>query len=915
MFTAGLVAAGVVAGAGPLAVLSDSTATETTPTDPGTTSSDTSTTTDTTSTDTSTTDTTSTDTTATTESTSTAAETTTPAPSGPPTIASDKDDYAPGELVRLSGTNWQAGEHVHLNVNDNVGQTWTRNVDVVADANGNLTDSFNLPDSFIASYTVTATGALSGFATTAFTDARIVATATLDGGSSVSVGPGASISAVVTVNTDGSGANARWRSTSWAIATTDPTTVSAGTCVDHANHDSAGGPYTESFSLTAPPTGGTFNAYFKAHADDACGGAGGGASALFKLTSAVTVVVDNTAPVGSVSINSSASATNSTSVTLNLAATDVVGVTAYRVANGSDCSGASYVAVTSTPSYSAGIPHSLTAGDGTKTVCAQYKDAAGNQSLTSTDTIVLDTVKPAITAAATSPPGGAAYTAGAWANQNVQVSFTCADNVGGSGIATNTVAGQTVSTEGVTASVSNTGTCTDNAGNTANTTSFGPIWIDKTKPTIAASATSPPGGAGYTAGTWTKQNVKVAFDCQDGGSGIATDTVPDVTLTTDGADQSVTSSGACTDNAGNSAVAATFSNIDIDKTAPSASTALNRMPDHNGWYNAPVGWTTTGSDATSGTDTCSTGTYSTPDGTGLSVSGTCTDKAGNTSAPAASAAFKYDNTAPSAATALDRMPDHNGWYNAPVGWTTTGSDATSGIDTCSTGTYSTPDGTGLSVSGTCTDKAGNTSAPAASAAFKYDNTDPVVTASVSPNPVLLNGSASVTSGATDNLSGVAGSPSCGALDTSTVGSKAVTCAVSDNAGNTGSKTASYSVIFDFTGFFAPVNSPGHVSGVFNTMNAGQAVPLKFSLAGNQGLNIFAAGYPKWVAISCGTAEALDPILDGETVTAGSSSLSYSSGAGQYSYVWKTEKSWAGTCKRLQLKLVDNQTYTADFKFK
>ena len=98
------------------------------------------------------------------------------------------------------------------------------------------------------------------------------------------------------------------------------------------------------------------------------------------------------------------------------------------------------------------------------------------------------------------------------------------------------------------------------------------------------------------------------------------------------------------------------------------------------------------------------------------------------------------------------------------------------------------------------------------------------------------------------------------------------------------------------------------------MKAGQAVPLKFSLGGNQGLGIMAGGYPKWVALNCTSAEALDLITDGETVTAGSSSLAYDAGADQYVYVWKTDKLWAGTCKRLQLKLVDNQLYTADFKF-
>jgi hypothetical protein len=49
------------------------------------------------------------------------------------------------------------------------------------------------------------------------------------------------------------------------------------------------------------------------------------------------------------------------------------------------------------------------------------------------------------------------------------------------------------------------------------------------------------------------------------------------------------------------------------------------------------------------------------------------------------------------------------------------------------------------------------------------------------------------------------------------------------------------------------------------------------------------------------------------VTAGSSSLSYNPLAGQYTYVWKTEKTWSGTCRRLVLKFTDGQEKSADFR--
>src|SRR5687767_14445520 len=63
----------------------------------------------------------------------------------PPSVWSDKDDYRPGERVTLSGAHWAPGEQVHLYVNDDEGRSWSRDVDVTADAEGAITDEFNLP--------------------------------------------------------------------------------------------------------------------------------------------------------------------------------------------------------------------------------------------------------------------------------------------------------------------------------------------------------------------------------------------------------------------------------------------------------------------------------------------------------------------------------------------------------------------------------------------------------------------------------------------------------------------------------------------------------------------------------------------------------------------------------------------------
>jgi hypothetical protein len=112
----------------------------------------------------------------------------------------------------------------------------------------------------------------------------------------------------------------------------------------------------------------------------------------------------------------------------------------------------------------------------------------------------------------------------------------------------------------------------------------------------------------------------------------------------------------------------------------------------------------------------------------------------------------------------------------------------------------------------------------------------------------------------------------------------------------------------FSGFFQPVdNLP-----TLNSVNAGQAIPVKFSLGSDQGLGIFEVGYPKSEQIVCNSGALVDGIET--TVNAGSSSLSYSAGNDQYTYVWKTEKSWTG-CRQLVVKLLDGTIQRANFQFK
>jgi hypothetical protein len=205
---------------------------------------------------------------------------------------------------------------------------------------------------------------------------------------------------------------------------------------------------------------------------------------------------------------------------------------------------------------------------------------------------------------------------------------------------------------------------------------------------------------------------------------------------------------------------------------------------------------------------------------------------------------------------------------------------------------------------------------AALRSFVVDRSGPTISWSAPPDGTkfLIGATAgTVAYACLDSGSGIkscVGPPSPSPIDTSTVGAKVFTVTATDIAGHSVTETRTYYVRWPFKGFFSPVDNPTTI----NLIKAGQAVPVKFSLGGNRGLSIFAAGYPRAVTQTCANGATTD--LVEQTVTAGSSSLSYDSGNQQYTYVWKTPSTWAaGTCHQLQLKLIDGSLRVANFKAK
>ncbi len=235
----------------------------------------------------------------------------------------------------------------------------------------------------------------------------------------------------------------------------------------------------------------------------------------------------------------------------------------------------------------------------------------------------------------------------------------------------------------------------------------------------------------------------------------------------------------------------------------------------------------------------------------------------------------------------------------------------SGVATCLPASGSTFALGTTGVTCTAADAAGNAASPVTFDVQVVDTTPPAIDPMADITVVSESGSQAVVEYATptavDLVDGpvpVACRPSSGS--SFGMGDTTVTCQAQDSRGNQASRSFTVTVSYRFAGFFKPVEN-----GKTNAVKAGSAIPLKFSLGGDQGLEIFAPGYPKSTAMACG-AVAGDEVT--ETVTAGNSRLHYDAGVDQYVYVWKTERSWKG-CRLLTVRLKDGSVHTAMFEFR
>jgi streptogramin lyase len=532
---------------------------------------------------------------------------------------------------------------------------------------------------------------------------------------------------------------------------------------------------------------------------------------------------DNTPPVSAASASPGPNGNgwNKTDVTVAITATDIGGSGVKQIQytlSGAQSSPAQIVS---------GSTASVTiATEGITTITYFATDNIGNVETAKTLTIRLDKNAPTVTFTAASPAPNAA----GWNKSDVSIAFTVADTLSGVDSST-AVSPLTLTTEG--SAVTGTVTVTDMAGNSATFTSPA-VKIDKTRPAISGSRAPLPNPYG-----WNNTNVTVSFSCSDTLSGLAPGSPPtDTTLSSDGANQSA--SGTCQDVAGNT-TSLDITGINLDKTPPAVTAAAAPAPNAAGWNNTNVVVTFTGTGSLSGLDTCATAASLTAEGAGQSASGTCTDKAGNVSAPATASGINIDKTPPVIGGSRAPAANAAGWNNTDVIATFTCSDAISGLvsgNPPSPVTF-TVEGENQSVTRSCQDAAGN-SATYTIGGISIDKTPPTANGSAAPAANAAgwnNTTVTVSFTGSDSLSGLAGCTAPVPLPSEGAGQSASgTC--TDKAGNSSTTATVLGIKIDKTPPSVTFDSPTPAPNAAGWNNSNVSIPFTVtdSLSGVQSTN-------------------------------------------------------------------------------
>lgn len=626
-----------------------------------------------------------------------------------------------------------------------------------------------------------------------------------------------------------------------------------------------------------PAPGGTFGLGSTTVTCSAADGSGNTAQVQFDV-----VVEDTTPPTLTLPADITEEATSASGAVV------VFAVSASDLVDGD-------VLVACTPASGATFPLGPTA------VSCSAADAAGNPATGGFTVHVVDTTPPVI---APHPDVGPIEATGPGGAQVFYDAPSTSDAVDGTGVASCLPASGGIFPLGQTAV---TCTAVDAANNPALPTGFLVTVHDTTKPVV-----TPPANVGPIEATGPTTSV-------DPGTATAFDAVGVVEESNDAPAAfpvgTTTITWIARDAAGNTGSATSKVTV-VDTTPPTIAPMADILGvEATGPSGAVVAYA---SPAThdlvdgAGTAACDPASGSTfPLGL-TAVTCTASDSRGNPAVPVVFQVGVVDTTAPVVTPPANVQAEATGPLTVVVFGSATATDAVGVVDLAHDAPASFPLGATV-ITWTARDAAGNIGT-ATSTVTVVDSTPPAFDPYADVHATATGNSQAIVHFALPTASDLVDGPvpvTCSHASGASypAGSTTVTCSAQDGRTPANVATMSFQVhvTYAWTGFFRPIDNLPTV----NTVKAGSAVPVKFSLGGNQGLDVFEAGYPRSGPINC-TASNQDEIT--ETVTAGQSSLSYDAGSGQYVYVWKTERNWSG-CRVLQVKLRDGRSHYAMFQFR
>jgi hypothetical protein len=609
-------------------------------------------------------------------------------------LSTDKQDYEPGDTVTYTGTGFAASEAVDLSAKGSTNGTQI-SIQTTADANGNISGSFNLPLMYEQTYTLTATGASSGLeVSTSFSDA--VGQFIIDSPPSpVSLYPGDTNVLTVFAKATGGGSppiagvHVNWTATGGTMLPTSGVTGANGKTSSTYTAGSTPGNYQ--VTATAPGAG-----------------PGGNDKVVSWVVTILTPVTpsDTNAPVTTITLSPSIpNGTNdwyTCDVNVTLTATDNGGSGVAKI----------HYILNSEPEIivvGATTTFSITA-EGIHTLEYWAVDNAGNEETHHFQGIKIDKTAPVVTI--TSPVPGYYQTAPALVYSVVELNPYTVEE-----------AGYSTSEGEHTVTV----TATDEAGNVGSASVT--YTVDKTPPVTEIELSGLVGNNG-----WYRSDVNVTLTATDAnGSGVK-----EIRYILDGggevvyADTFKITEGIHTleywavDNVGNEETHHS-QEIKIDETAPTITGSRSPAANSYGWNNTDVTVSFETSDALSGVDPNSDppDVVLSGEGADQSVSGTVYDKAGNF-ASATVSNISIDKTKP--VVTITAPPEGASYLlnqNILADWSAT--DALSGIDwTNTSGTVPSgspiPTGTVGAKTFTviATDKAGNTTTKTVNYYVRYN---------------------------------------------------------------------------------------------------------------------------------------------------------------------------------------------------